>query len=128
MLQVLNRLVADTSTADSVISSSIRSFLETGLVFISSLAVIMVLLPSFLPIAAGLVLFYVALAKGYRHASRDLRRLENKYRSPMFSLIGECFAGLTIVRAFDKADQYLNAMYSYCDRSVRDFDIDLYEA
>lgn len=108
--------MADTSTADSTISSSIRSFLETGLVFASSIAVIMALLPSFLPVAVALLLFYVAIGRGYRRASADLRRLENKYRSPLFTLIGECFAGLHVVRAFGKTSVYLGEMYQSCDR------------
>lgn len=90
--------------------------METGLVFASSIAVIMALLPSFLPVAVALLLFYLAIGRGYRRASADLRRLENKYRSPMFTLIGECFAGLHVVRAFGRTGVYLNEMYQSCDR------------
>ena len=42
--------------------------------------------------------FYWTLARPYRETSRAFRRLENKHRSPLFSILGETVQGLSTIR------------------------------
>jgi len=41
------------------------------------------------------------------HANRELYRLESISKSPILSFFGESLAGLAVIRAFGKSEQFL---------------------
>lgn len=128
--RILNRLVSDISTADDNLQGSVRSYLDQTIAFLSAGAVVVFFVPVFVPFAVGLLAFYWVLARPYRNLTRDLRRLEkcvlhatqynanvshSKYRSPLFTIIGQVLSGLVTVRAFGKSAAYEDLMFDRVD-------------
>ena len=74
--RILNRLVADISTADENLQGSVRSYLDQAIAFLSAGAIVLFFVPLFLPFAVVLIAIYWTLARPYRNLTRDLRRLE----------------------------------------------------
>jgi hypothetical protein len=74
------------------LNNSARAALSGLLTFVSSFAVIGILIPSFLPFACIIAYLYVRLAPAYILASRDLRRLELTSLSPTFAGFDELLA------------------------------------
>lgn len=51
-------------------------------------------------VVLGIVAYgYYGLQKFYRHSSRDLRRLESTYASPVGTLLMDCLANAPVIRA-----------------------------
>jgi ABC-type bacteriocin/lantibiotic exporter with double-glycine peptidase domain len=48
-----------------------------------------------------------------------LRRLDSAYRSPVFSLICECAANVSSLRAMNAAQRYAHTLERYVDDSLR---------
>jgi ABC-type multidrug transport system fused ATPase/permease subunit len=113
--RILNRLVSDIAVADSFFRGTLRSFVDTGLAFLSSFAVISWVVPSFVPVALSLLFGYWQIALPYRRTASELRRLENIYRSPLFTVIGESIAGLGTIRAFATTSNYASLMFQSTD-------------
>ncbi|KAK4497718.1 hypothetical protein PRZ48_010371 [Zasmidium cellare] len=47
--------------------------------------------------------------------ARDIKRLKSVSKSPMFELVGSTVSGLSTIRAFGRADAYMDRMYSLID-------------
>ncbi|KEI39356.1 uncharacterized protein L969DRAFT_82165 [Mixia osmundae IAM 14324] len=103
--QVINRFTSDVNVVDGSVNGSLRNYSATLINFASSLIVIILAQPWFLLPATAIVAIYTWLARPYISASRDLRRLEMKNLSPLFSSFASLLKGVTTIRAFGTASR-----------------------
>ncbi|KAF7319859.1 P-loop containing nucleoside triphosphate hydrolase protein [Mycena kentingensis (nom. inval.)] len=114
--RILNRFTTDINTIDVTLQNAARDCLSGVLNFLASFLVILVVLPSFTPVALLIAWLYVRLAPSYIRASRDLRRLESISLSPTFAGFDVLLRGITHVRAFGVEQRYQNRFFSRVDK------------
>lgn len=110
--RILNRFTTDINTIDGALQNSARQCLLGILNFLASFAVILVVIPTFAPIALFIAWLYIRLAPPYIQTSRDLRRLESISLSPAFAGFDELLRGIVHVRAFGMENRYQDAFYT----------------
>jgi ABC-type multidrug transport system fused ATPase/permease subunit len=132
--RISNRLTSDVSVADQELSYALRAFMATVFSFLTSIGVVLWLVPAFTPAAFVILWCYWRFARGFRSAYRDLRRLEFVAWSPMFSRcaaspsddpsvlgaqpvrsFGETLHGLVHIRAFGLTRKYQERMFEIID-------------
>ncbi|KAH7930921.1 pleiotropic drug resistance ABC transporter [Leucogyrophana mollusca] len=114
--RILNRFTTDINTIDGALQGSTRAALSGVLNFLASFIVIIIVIPTFAPVAIVIAWLYVRLAPRYVRALRDLRRLESISLSPAFAGFDELLRGLTHVRAFAMESRYQDGFYRKVDK------------
>jgi len=104
--RVLNIFTRDMDEVDTQVPVALDGFFQRLMLVICNLFIIVIIFPWFLfPIAAMAVLFWI-VHKMFRGAMRDLKRIENASRSPIYSHITATIEGLSIIKAFNKQDDF----------------------
>ncbi|KAJ3411175.1 hypothetical protein HDV05_002641 [Chytridiales sp. JEL 0842] len=104
--RILNRFSKDVDNLDSMLPEASRMFFYTfGLVFGTAI-LIGAVFPYFFLCMLPAILFYLFLQKYYRNTSRELKRLENVTRSPLFAHFASCLSGLATIRAYDVEKEF----------------------
>jgi ABC-type multidrug transport system fused ATPase/permease subunit len=85
----------------------------------STVLVICISTPVFILVAIVLVFVYYYALKFYVPTSRQLRRLESNYRSPIYSHFSESIQGATSIRAFNKTHEFCIISNNLVDTFVR---------
>lgn len=98
--RIQNRFVADVGTIDNTARSSVSALALQVLSLVGVLVVIGLTVPWVLLIVAGLAALYYDLARKYRAAARDLRRLQSTAKSPILSHFNETLRGIAVIRAY----------------------------
>ena len=105
--RVLNRFTADFNTLDSRIAN------DLGFFFYQTLELIGIMIAGFF-VSPFMILFAIALmivagfvAILYLTGAREVKRLESNAKSPIFEQFGSSLAGIGTIRAFDKAEEYI---------------------
>ena len=101
--RILNRFLADQATVDDTARLSLSQLALTALTTAGSLVVVAIYAPAALVLVAVLAYVYVRLARGYRFAARDLRRLQSVTKSPILQNFAELVRGAATARAFGPA-------------------------
>lgn len=104
--RILNRFTSDTEMCDNTLLQNLQQWINCVLPIVSTLVIISVINPIFVPWLLFLFIFYVAL---YRHsvsATRDMQRLNQVSRSPIFSQFSETLSGLTTIRSFGAGPRF----------------------
>ncbi|UZJ54083.1 hypothetical protein CBS101457_003403 [Exobasidium rhododendri] len=104
--RITHRFSRDVDAVDNLVGESIRLFLSTVLQTIGSVVLVSIILPYFLAIVALILVFYVYTGMFYRPASRELRRLNNLLRSPIYEHFNESLSGLPTLRAYGALDRF----------------------
>ncbi|PLW40557.1 hypothetical protein PCANC_16781 [Puccinia coronata f. sp. avenae] len=113
--RILNRLVSDIDTVDFAIHDTSVGAIRGTIAFIISFSVIILVVPTFTPIALFIAWLYIRLGPNFIKTSRDLRRLESVSRSPMFQNFSNLLFGIQSIRAYAAEDRYQNLFFSSCD-------------
>lgn len=97
------------------LDKSVQEVLFTGFGLISAFLVIFITIPSFIIPALFVVAAYMNLGYSYVRTARDVRRMMNNSRSPIFSTFGETLAGIVTIRAFSAENRYLSGLFQKVD-------------
>ncbi|VDK28316.1 unnamed protein product [Gongylonema pulchrum] len=112
--RILNRLGKDIDTIDQLLPLIIRYFVYSLQNVVATLIIIVVSTPVFalviIPLAAIYYHFYVP-------TSRQLKRMESVYRSPIYQHFSETIQGVACVRAFGK--DFCHLSDGHLDRFTR---------
>ena len=106
--RVLNRFTADFNILDSRIAHNL------GFAFYMVLELIGITIAGFLVsyfmiiFAAALMSIALYIALRYLYGAREVKRLESNSKSPIFEQFGSALAGVGTIRAFGKADEYID--------------------
>ncbi|KAK2461264.1 hypothetical protein APHAL10511_006791 [Amanita phalloides] len=120
--RLLNRFGKDFEGIDSTLSDNFGRSMMYFLSTVTSIATVSVVggLPFIL--ATGLLgVLYWNVAKIYGQTSRDLRRLDSVYKSPLYSIYGESISGVAVLRAFGASTKFLREMLRCVDTSINPY-------
>ncbi|ETN38505.1 uncharacterized protein HMPREF1541_06540 [Cyphellophora europaea CBS 101466] len=117
--RILNRFTSDFNMIDSRIAYDISFMLHNAMQVVAVVIAGVVVSPFmiiFALVLLGACLFY---ALRYLAGAREVKRLESNAKSPVFEQFGSVLTGIATVRAFDKADAYIERMYHRIDTHCR---------
>ncbi|KAF8475804.1 P-loop containing nucleoside triphosphate hydrolase protein [Kalaharituber pfeilii] len=115
MGRVLNRFSKDFETLDSKIANDVAFMIYNGLGVVGVVVAGFVLSPWMLLLAAVLLFVSAVYATYYLAGAREVKRLESNSRSPIFEFFGSTLTGVATIRAFGKAEQYIEQMFDKID-------------
>jgi ATP-binding cassette, subfamily C (CFTR/MRP), member 1 len=120
---LLSRAGPDLATVDKQLVQSLSRFLKTFLLILATLITQAVVQPYVLIGFAVATGYYVAMAGYYRKSSRELKRLDNITRAPVFSHFSQTLAGLKEggLRAFGHEGRFLREAMARFDANSRAF-------
>ncbi|XHF99250.1 hypothetical protein AWENTII_002755 [Aspergillus wentii] len=119
--QILNRFSADFNQVDSRLCADLTLMLNTGMVCVSIVVAGLFVNRLLIIFAIPLAFCWVFYARQYLIASREIKRIENISRSPVYEQINTSLTGLWTIRAYGKSDLYIHAMQDRIDRHARAF-------
>ncbi|KAJ3128571.1 hypothetical protein HK098_003997 [Nowakowskiella sp. JEL0407] len=117
--RIMNRFSKDIDVIDILLPESWRQTFYTFSLIFSTLVLIGIIFPFFLlGVLPFIVLFYF-VQLFYRATSRELKRLENISRSPLFSHFSESLSGLATIRAYHENSRFINENLQMLDKNNR---------
>ncbi|KAI6196585.1 Multidrug resistance protein mrp-7 [Aphelenchoides besseyi] len=117
--RILNRFGKDVDVVDTMLPMNFRYFLMCITQVTSTVLIVCISTPVFIVVAVVLIVIYVYALKFYVPTSRQLRRLESNYRSPIYSHFSESIQGVTTIRAFNKMDAFCKLSDERVDTFIR---------
>eukprot|EP00794_Sanderia_malayensis_P007271 gene7271-8082_t len=115
--RILNRFSRDQDDLDNRLPFACESLAKNGGRIFISLVFIAVIFPWFLVAILPLSVLFVLLNKVFRRTNRELKRLDNTTRSPMFSHVATTVQGLTTLHAYGKMDDFRKQFYLFIDQN-----------
>ena len=110
---------ANVEVLDSSLSNSLRAVLFRLATFIASIVTVAYVFPLFLIPACMISFFYYQISKGYVNAGRDMRRIQNTTRSPIFAGFAETLEGIVTVLAFSGERRFIGTLVQRIDLSTK---------
>lgn len=108
--RIINRFARDFEGVDSQLPDHFRRTVQCALGVLTTLVVVASVSPPFLVVFGFLGAAYFYHGRLFSNASRELRRLDSVTKSPLYSIYGECIAGVTVIRAFGSSQRYRDLM------------------
>ncbi|XP_063401135.1 multidrug resistance-associated protein 1-like [Mytilus trossulus] len=105
--RIVNRFSADTDTIDNDLPTTVQKWLECVFRVISTLVVISYSTPLFCAVIVPFGIAYFFLQRFYVATSRQLKRLQSKTRSPIYSHFSETISGATVIRAYCAEESFI---------------------
>ncbi|CAC5385161.1 ABCC1 [Mytilus coruscus] len=105
--RIVNRFSADTDTIDNDLPTTVQKWLECVFRVISTLVVISYSTPLFCAVIVPFGIAYFFLQRFYVATSRQLKRLQSKTRSPIYSHFSETISGANVIRAYGAEDSFI---------------------
>ncbi len=116
--RILNRFSRDQDELDGRLPFISETFLRNGGRISISLIFIAVIFPWFLVALVPLSILFILLNRIFRRTGRELKRLDNITRSPMFSHLAATVQGLTTIHAYGKTNDFRNQFYNYVNQNT----------
>ncbi|KAL7687470.1 putative sulfonylurea receptor, AAA+ ATPase domain-containing protein [Plasmopara halstedii] len=103
--RILNRFSSDLNTIDTKLNSSIVQFVTMFLALLSMLAIQSSTAPVLLLLLIPVFICYVAYQRFYGKSCRELQRLDNISKSPLYAHFTQTLNGLVTIRTFNMVKQ-----------------------
>ncbi|XP_077978592.1 ATP-binding cassette sub-family C member 5-like [Glandiceps talaboti] len=113
--RILNRFSRDQDEVDVLLPSSLETFLDQSINVLFLVISIIIVFPWFLLALIPFSFIYLLTGKYFRHAIRDMKRLENVSRSPWFSQITATVQGLPTIHAYNKKEEFFKVFTEQVD-------------
>ncbi len=104
--RILNRFSRDIDELDGRLPWTAERLFAHGSRIFLALIFMCVIFPWFLLAIVPTAILFVVLNKVFRRTSRELKRLDNVTRSPMFSHLATTVQGLTTLHAYRKSEDF----------------------
>ncbi|KAK7481440.1 hypothetical protein BaRGS_00027291 [Batillaria attramentaria] len=118
--RIVNRFSQDINTIDAELPFSFSGTIESSLLAMSTVVVITYGTLWFLVALVPLVALYILVqVRFYIPASRQLKRLESKSRSPIYSYFSEALVGASVIRAFGVQGRFIDELEDRVDGNSR---------
>ncbi|KAF8310766.1 P-loop containing nucleoside triphosphate hydrolase protein [Clavulina sp. PMI_390] len=114
--RILNRFSKDINLVDGELQGQIEGTVAMGIACITTIVVVVSVTPLFFFPLAIIIALQFWTSQGYVEVSRDLRRLESTFRSPIIAAFSELLLGITTVRAFGAEGSFVATLYKRLDR------------
>jgi len=102
----LNAFSKDLDQLDTLLPITLYGLLQNAIILVGVLGVCIAGSPWMVLIFVPIALFFVGVQAYFRNSQRELKRIENTTRSPIFSLFGETLSGLSVIRAYGVEDEF----------------------
>ncbi|XP_039260712.2 ATP-binding cassette sub-family C member 4-like isoform X1 [Styela clava] len=113
--RILNRFSKDMGQIDELLPIAFMDFLWIFGLIIGVVILTLVINYLVIVIVIPLIICFMWLRSYYLRTSRDIKRLEGTYRSPVFSLLSSTLEGLPTVRAFGVQSEFENKFHEFQD-------------
>ncbi|KNE55572.1 hypothetical protein AMAG_01463 [Allomyces macrogynus ATCC 38327] len=117
--RVINRFSKDQDQMDNTLMDSIRMFLGTLSMTLSTFVIMCVASPLFIAPLVPLLVIYYYVQLFYRHTSIELKRLDSLSRSPLYAQFTESLNGIVTIRAFREQDRFMHVNRDFIDNNNR---------
>ena len=119
--RIVNLMSKDLEQVDTLLPGYLHEFVLYAFQFTGTIVLACVVTYYFIPIIAPIVGFFVWIQSFFRATSRELKRLEGRTRSPIFSSFGETLQGLQVIRAYRMSAEFIRENESRVDVNSRVF-------
>ena len=113
--RLMNRMTSDINVIDGNISEQFSAVTWLSMSWISAVAVIATVTPTFLLFSVALTATFILIFRRFLPTSQSLRRLEMVSLTPLMSNFGELLNGLVTVRAFRAQDRFQDRVIRVVD-------------
>ncbi|KAL8677756.1 MAG: hypothetical protein Q9186_005841 [Xanthomendoza sp. 1 TL-2023] len=117
--RVLNRFTADFAVVDSRMGIDLGFMLYQVIQLLGIIIAGLFVSPYMLLSAFGLLIVCLFVGLRFLAGAREAKRLESNAKSPIFEQFGSALAGIGTIRAFAKADDYIDRMFEKIDAHAR---------
>ncbi|KAK4289504.1 hypothetical protein Pmani_037528 [Petrolisthes manimaculis] len=107
----------DMDEVDTRVPFLIECLVQNSFLILSSLLFVCLVFPYFLPVLVVLMVVFLYIRKVFRVGIRDLKRLDNVARSPLFSHINTTVNGLATINAYGKQNLFFKRFLVLFDES-----------
>ncbi|KAJ3416990.1 Multidrug resistance-associated protein 1 [Chytridiales sp. JEL 0842] len=115
--RILNRFTKDISSVDQQIWVIYFFVIFSSGSLLSSITVMLYVVPVLAAPIAPLCVFYYLLLRFYRATVRELKRLDSNQRSPLYAHISETLAGIPSIRAYKAEQKFIERQRILTDAS-----------
>eukprot|EP00667_Euglena_gracilis_P010019 EG_transcript_10193 len=119
--RILNRFSTDTNNVDMPLPDSLNQSFQMLLNLASYLVTLVVVAPVLAGFLLPVSVFYWFLQHFFRCTSRELQRLNNLSKSPIFAHLSETLGGLTTIRAYGGTTRFMADSLAHVDRNATAF-------
>jgi ABC-type multidrug transport system fused ATPase/permease subunit len=119
--RILNRFSGDIAIIDKDLPTSFSSFVNLTLRMLATIVVQAVIMPWTLVGALPIFVLYVATQQFYRRTSRELKRLDNISKSPIYAHLSESLTGLPTLRSYAQQARFVALLENKVDENVRPY-------
>ncbi|XP_070558780.1 ATP-binding cassette sub-family C member 8-like isoform X1 [Ptychodera flava] len=116
--RILNRFSYDTEVIDQKLWFAIMNVLDVAASSLAGLVVNAIVTPVFIAAVAPLSVVYFLIQKYSLATSRELQRLDNITRSPIFAHFTETLGGLPIIRAYRDEQRFRKRILQTIDSNA----------
>ncbi|CAE6379048.1 unnamed protein product [Rhizoctonia solani] len=117
--RILGVFGKDVDTIDNNLSDSIRMFIFTISMAVTSVVMIVILEYYFIVITVFILILYQYFASFYRASARELKRLDSNLRGLLYSHFSESLTGLATIRAYGEVEHFSKDNKYYIDLENR---------
>ena len=119
--RILQRFSRDVEAVDIQLQWSFEQTVRCAAQTLASIALIAASLPTTLFAIAPVLAAYYRIQDRYRRPAREAKRLDSVSRSPRYAHFKETLQGLAVIRAFGRADWFMDQFYDRLERNQRMF-------
>lgn len=105
--RILNRFGKDTEAVDQYLPDTYLDALGCAFTIFTTLVVVVSTTPWTLLAVVPLGFFYFNAQKKFRLCNREVKKLENISRSPLYAHFSETLAGVSVIRAFGAQERFV---------------------
>jgi ABC-type multidrug transport system fused ATPase/permease subunit len=105
--RILNRFGKDTEAVDQYLPNTYLDALGCLFTILTTLVVVVSTTPWTLLAVVPLGYFYFGAQKKFRACNREVKKLENISRSPLYAHFSETLAGVSVIRAYGAQERFV---------------------
>ncbi|XP_064461285.1 ATP-binding cassette sub-family C member 9-like [Ornithodoros turicata] len=113
--RIVNRFAGDMGIIDKKLPATLPVLMRFLMLCISAVLVDIYITPLFLVLIIPVLAVYYGVQFFFRCSSRELQRLDNMTKGPIFSHFSATLSGLTTIRAFREEAQFIEKMNDHID-------------
>jgi len=117
--RIVNRFGKDIDSVDNNIPQSIRQWISCLLRIVSTVIILSRTEIWFLLIVPVLCVVFMVVERFYIAANRQLKRLESTTRSPIYSNFSETISGTSVIRAYQKEEEFIKGNLTKVDHNLK---------
>ena len=104
--RILNRFSKDLDQLDTLLPTTLFQLLQNIFILLGVIAVCIAGSPYIVLLFVPIGGLFFAVQRYFRNSQRELKRIENTTRSPIFSLFSETLSGLSVIRAYGVESEF----------------------